>query len=215
MSAFFGSSTTCPKYRALKELAAVARQPPRRAAVVRPVQAAALRFDDGVDATLRCRRRGDADPTEYPVWQAVAGQALPRRAAVRRAVEPTAGPAAGQAVGRAAGLPQRREKHHGVSRVKDDVDTARGRAVIQDLLPRRPTVGRPKDAALLVRTVHMSECSHKDRVRIARVNSQAADVAGVGQPDVRPGLAPVPRCGSRRCHGRHCRGCRPRRCQHK
>src|SRR5262249_24233291 len=89
--------------------------------------------------------------------------------------------------------PHRSEQVARVLRVHREVDGAGPVADLQHLLPRPAAVLRPVDATLRVRPEDVAEDGEEGDVRIAGVNRDAADEAGLLEADLRPRLAGVDR----------------------
>src|SRR5690606_9480297 len=66
-------------------------------------------------------------------------------------------------------------------------------ALPENPLPRGAAVLAAEEAALLVWTKGVAERRHIDEIGILRVNLDLADVAGVAEAEVSPGLAAVGR----------------------
>src|SRR5471032_1320676 len=118
-------------------------------------------------------------------------QTRPGGSTVSRLVKPAAWAAAIQAPRRAIHLPERSKERTGVVRIKDHGDGAGLIVLIEDLLPGNAAIGRAEDSPLIIRAVGMSECGHKDDVRVPGIDDQRADVPRVLEADILPGLAPI------------------------
>ncbi len=149
--------------------------------------------DERVDRLGRGRRHGQADAADERAARQSAGQLLPRLAAVNRLVD--AGPRAvlDRVPRRAIVLVRRRVDRVGTRRIEDHVSGPGLVRDVQHLLPRLAAVLRPEQAPLLVGREQMAERGDKDDVGVGRMDGDAPDVMGVGQPQVSPGRARVHR----------------------
>src|SRR5262249_27740834 len=134
----------------------------------------------------------DADLAEDPLREpGTPGQLHPAVAAVGRPPEPRLLAAAAERVRVALCLPDRGVEPARVGQVEREVDRAGASALVEHPLPGTPAVARAVDPALLVRAPGVAECRDVHDVRVGRVDAHAADVAGVGQAEVAPGLPAV------------------------
>src|SRR5262249_20215670 len=117
----------------------------------------------------------------------------PGVAAVGRAVDTAAGTAAGQEMGAALRLPEGGVEDARVGRVHREVDRAGFVAPEEELLPALAAVLRTIDAALAVRPPGVAERRHVDEVGVLRVDTDAGDVARLGEAEVLPAPAAVGR----------------------
>ncbi|GBD16679.1 hypothetical protein HRbin26_01582 [bacterium HR26] len=170
----------------------LAEADPGLAVVIGAEHGAVLGLDQCPDAAGLGRRDRDADLAQEPGRQArLAGDLLPGVTAVEGTPEPALLAAAHQRPGVALHLPDRREEDARVVAIHRDVVAAGVRALVEHLLPGLAAIGRAEDAALLVGPEGMAERRHVDDVRVARVDHDLADVAGVGEPAVDPGTAGI------------------------
>src|SRR5204862_4044963 len=91
----------------------------------------------------------------------------------------------------ALALPQGGQESVRLGRVYDEVDDAGAVVLVQDLVPGLAAVARLVDAAVLVGAVQAAEGADVDGVRVLRVDDDLADLVGLLEADVRPGLAAV------------------------
>ena len=185
----------------------VAHEFPALAAVLRPVDARAplgvggrrvvavalldARVDDpGVAAVDR-----DADPSHHaigkPSFDPRSGQPLPAVAPVHAAMECAAGAAAVEAPWTPPALVGCRVDDARVARVQCDVHDAGVLVHLQDGLPGGAAVRAAVETAFLVRAPEVAHRGDVDEIGVFGVQRDAADVAAVAQPHVRPALAAV------------------------
>ena len=157
--------------------------------------AAAEIVDDGPEAIGIAGRDGDADLADEVVGGQAAGELLPGVAAVGGFVESAAGQVGRSVDGpwRTARGPERGVEDCGIFGVDGDVD---GADVVGDRRRLKRTffqvaaaVERAIEAAVGVGIVDVAEGGDVDAVRIVGVDGDAADVLGVVEADVGPGLA--------------------------
>src|ERR1700720_1497474 len=110
---------------ALTEAMIVGKKLPIPSAIVGAVNATLVRFHNCPYAIWGCSRNRYADAPQNRFGQAVCFDFLPRRAAVRGAIEAASRTAAIHAPGSAPGLPQRREQNIGIAGIESDIDRAR------------------------------------------------------------------------------------------
>ena len=181
-------------------LAAVAFRP-RPAAVVGTEQRAAHAFDHRVDALRIARRDRDADAAPRLRRQAVVLVRLDCRERTRTVARLEqararcrfgAFAAGSERPALAAEVPQRHEQVRGVGRIRAHVGAARGCVrPLQRLRPRLAAVARHVQAARRGIAPQAARHAGVDRVRVLRVDHDARDALGIGQADVRPGVATV------------------------
>ncbi len=151
-------------------------------------------LDDGVQHAGVAPPDAESAPAERPARQ-TAGKRQPGPSAVGALVETAAGAglgggiAAGEAV--AADLPGGDVEGFGVRGVKRHVDGARILADVEDAAPGLAAIDGFEQAAVATWTPHMAERSHVGGVRIAGVDEDPADMAGVAQPAIQPGFAAI------------------------
>ena len=125
------------------------------------------------------------------------GQALldfgPGLAPVHGLVQPAAGAAADDFPGQAAMLPQGSVEHQGVVHIHRKLGAAGLFVHVQHLAPGGAAVGRFINAALGRRPVQGALCRNEDDVGVLRVDGDAGDVLGAGQPQLLPGLPGIGR----------------------
>ncbi len=170
--------------------------PPRRAGVVRAVEAGCVaavhRSIDPPSTASRSHR--DADAPERAGRPAGAGDPRPGRAAVGRFEEAAAGSDAGLEVGEPrpfTGLPERRKDRVRRRRVGAQVHCTGAVVDEQYFLPARSCVGGPEDSTLGMRPEYVSLGGDEHHVRVARIDPDAPDVSRLGQPSGFPGGAAV------------------------
>ena len=177
----------------LADAAVLAHPHPVATRVVGAVQAAVFRLDHGVDAVGVGLGDGHVDAAEDPCRQALALQFAPGEAAVGRAEQPAARPAAGEIPGLATHLPQGGVDDLRVVRVEGDVDGAGVLVAVEHLGPGLAAVGGAEHAAFGVGPEGVADGGDQHDVGIGRIDDDGADLAGVLQPDIGPGLAGVGR----------------------
>src|SRR5438874_10036570 len=133
------------------------------------------------------------DAPEYARGQAVARQVGPARAAVGRAVQAAPRTAAREVPWQPSCLPERGIDDARVVRIEADIDRAGLLVLVEDLAPGLAAVGAAEHAALGVGAEGMAEGRDQNDIGILRVDDQGADLAGVPEADVAPGLAAVDR----------------------
>src|SRR3954464_14583782 len=125
---------------------------PRRAAVVRAPERTLIRsLDQRVDPLGIRRRDGDIDLAHWGLRQPRVGDARPGRSGVTRDIHAAAGPTAEHRPGVHHDFPRAGEEHLGIGRIDGHSGTAGVRVDEEHALPRRATVSRAENAALLLR----------------------------------------------------------------
>src|SRR5205814_2451175 len=165
---------------------------PAEATVLRPEDATVGRLDEG-EGTIRARRRDrDRDlPQDAFRQPAVARDLGPGVATVDRLDDAASLAAADELVRTADRLPQGRVHDPRIQRIDREVDAAGPGPSREGLLPGLPAVPGAEDAAHRVRTMRMPEGRDVRGIGILGVDPDLADVAGVLEPEVGPGLAAV------------------------
>ena len=151
---------------------------PLLSAVIRPVQPALLGIHDQVNPFRIARRKRDSDSPEAFRRQALSRHRLPVVSAVIRTIQPAAGPTRRRvdAPRRPSCLPQRSVNRSRISRLERQINRSRVLVVEQNLLPLLSSVFRTKNAALLVRSVRVSQRRHKNPVRVARIHQNSSNL---------------------------------------
>src|SRR5215218_5287159 len=90
-------------------------------------------------------------------------------------------------------LPDRGVVDARVDRVEHEIAGAGVLVAVKDQVPRNSAGFATVDAAFFVRTVGVTERGDVDDIGIGRVDAHLGDVAGFGQPEMRPGIAGVGR----------------------
>src|SRR5262249_5678598 len=148
-------------------------------------------LDESVDDAGILAVDGDADAADV----AGGGQALaelgPVGAAVDGLVEAAGGTAAVIAERGAAALVGRRIQRVGAVAVEGDIDHAGVLVDEEDVRPGFAAVGGFVDAALFVGSPEMAEGGDVGGVGIGGMDGDAADVVGIAESQVGPGLAAV------------------------
>ena len=143
--------------------------------------------DDGVQPVGIRRRDADADPAEVRRRRHQRVQPLPAGAAVGRAVHPGAHAAVGAQVRLPAVIPHDRVHPLRVHRVEHHLGGACGvGGAGQHPGPARAAVVRQVHAPLTAGVEQRAAGRHEDPLRVARVDRDMADGAGVAQPDAGP-----------------------------
>src|SRR6266404_722198 len=165
---------------------------PRCAAVLGPEHPSLCVLDEGVDdawvaaANVQAYSSGDS-------FGEVFGEFGPRSPAVNRFIDSAAGPAAVEAPRGAASLISSPIKRPGTLGVHRNIDYPGVFVDEQRLRPGLAGIGRLVDSSLAVRSPKMAERRDVDGARIMRVDDDAADVPGIFQTHVLPGLTAVQR----------------------
>src|SRR5690606_26877652 len=146
---------------------------------------------DGVDDAGVGGGHGHADAADVGVGGEAVGQLVPRLAAAGGAVDARAGAAVVVVVGAAAALPGGGVEGVRATRVQREVHDARGVVDEEGLRPRLAAVRRAVDAAVGVGGVELPLGRHPDDGGVRGVDEDAADGAGLLQPEVLPRLAAV------------------------
>src|SRR5580698_8980315 len=92
---------------------------------------------------------------------------------------------------RAVRVPHGREKNVGILCCDSQIRSSNVRPLIENLRPSPTAIGGFVNTALSVRCVSVTEGRDKHNFGVSRVDDYAADLLGVAQPDVAPGLATV------------------------
>ena len=165
---------------------------PALAPVGRPVEALLLRpgLDRGVDDARVDGRDRQADLADVALGQAH-GELAPGLAAVLALVDARLGPAAHERRDAPAPLVGRGVEDVRVRGVELDRRDARVLGDLEDERPGLAAVRGLVEAALAARRPERPLGRDEDDVRIARVDQDPADVLGLREPHVRPGLAAV------------------------
>ena len=90
-------------------------------------------------------------------------------------------------------FPQGGEQGFRVRGIHFDGDGARVVIDIKDLFPGLASVERPEDAALLVRSIRMTEAGNEHDVGIRRMNDETTHLLDVSESDMLPSVAAVGR----------------------
>ncbi len=180
----------CP----LSQVAVAVGELPALAAVVGPVDAAVVIFDDGPQAAAVHRRDRDAGYAPGARGQAFAGGYVrPGLAAILAFPQGRAFAAAAQLERGAVHAPGRGIEDARVAGIDDEVDGARARVDKEDLPPCEAAIGRLVDAAFrrVLEQVAEHGCIHD--VGIVGMYADTRDVAGLREAGLRPRLARVDR----------------------
>src|SRR6185312_129781 len=167
--------------------------PPVGAAVVRAPQAAVgLRIHVGIDPDVSARTGyRETDSAERSRRPAAAGELMPMRSFVVRAPHAAAGT---RDFGEIAlpriltRFPGRGEQGARVLRAARDIVDAGIAAGRERVAPGPTAVGRAEDSARVAGPEEVPDGADDDRIRIGRADPDAADIFGVGEADVGPGL---------------------------
>ncbi len=176
---------------ALAEAVVVGNERPVLATVVRAIESAFFRFDERVDDIRIGAGNGHADAPKRAFGDSVAFDALPGRAVVARTVEAVLGAAAIERPGSAIALPHGGEQNVGIAGIEYDVNAASTVVEIEDFFPVLAAVASTEDAAFGVRAIGMAESGDEYDVWIRGMDDEFADVPGVLQSDIGPGLPGV------------------------
>src|SRR6185312_10348256 len=165
---------------------------PRCAAVGRAEDAALAlgRLDRGVEDARVGRRDGQADAAQADRGQAAAF-ARPVRAAVGGLVDAALGAAVNQCVDVALALVGGSVEGVGIARIHDQVAGAGVLGDGEHVFPGGAAVGGLEHAAVAARAPERSLGGDIDGVGVARIDDDAADVAGILESHVAPGGAAV------------------------
>ena len=171
--------------------------PPRSTVVRTPELALVLRLADQVHDVGIARRHGNPDAVHLlhrqPVVPTLAGEPLPRRAAVHRAI---GGRVAAPRLEMPRPAPVRVHagvENVGVIGIRGQIGAAGLRINVEHSRPGLPAIGRPEYAALLVGSPFAAQRAGVDDVRRARVNHDARDLVRLREADVRPVLPRIHR----------------------
>src|SRR5581483_592465 len=162
-------------------------------AVIRAEDTALLRFDRCIDALAVCPRDGDADAAQRGSRKPMALDLLPGQAVIRGAIQAGARATAGEAPRLAPHLPQRSEHDVRMMRVESKIDRPRITVTVQDSLPSLAAISCSKDSALLIGAKRMAERGDQHDLRVAGIHDDGADLPGVVQTHMLPGLARINR----------------------
>ena len=149
-------------------------------------------LDVGVDALGVRGAHGDADLADHAARHAGIerqfGPAVPAVGGLPEAAAPRAGV---QAPGQALEFPHAREQDARVRGV--DAQVGRAGAVVQEqhAFPRRPAIGRAKDAPLAVGPEGVTERRYPGAIGVLAVDADRGDLARFGQAKRLPALAAV------------------------
>src|SRR6266850_468037 len=176
---------------ALAEAVVVGNERPVLATVVRAIESAFFRFDEGVDDIRIGAGNGHADAPERAPGDAIAFDALPGGAVIVRTVEAVLGAATIERPRSAIALPHGGEKYVGIAGIENDVNAAGAVVEIQNFFPGLAAVASSEDPAFGVRAVGMAESGDEYDVWIRGMDDEFADVPGVLQSDIGPGLPSV------------------------
>src|SRR6266850_4117774 len=176
---------------ALAEAVVVGNERPVLAIVVRAIEPAFLSFDERVDDIRIGAGDGHADAPERAFGDAVAFDALPGGTVVVRTEQAVLGATAIERPGSAVALPHGSEQNVGIAGIENDVNAAGAVVEIEDFFPGLATVARTENSALGVCAVGLADGGDKNDICIRRMDDEFADMPGVLQSDVGPGLARV------------------------
>src|SRR5579859_4374171 len=111
--------------------------------------------------------------------------------AVSRTIQPAARAARRgiNAPGRSARLPQRGKYGCRIPRLECEVNRAGVLIMEQHFLPVSASIFRTKDAALLVRSISVTQCGHEDAVCVMRIHQDPSDLARIAQSNLLPGFS--------------------------
>src|SRR4051812_14111649 len=179
---------------ALPEVAVLAAALPCVSEVVGAEDPTVLGLDDRVHATRPRGRRRHSDLSKESFRHTlVAADLRPGVATVVRAEQATALAARDELPGATDRLPERGVDDPRVVGIERDINRAGDIAPVQDLLPGLAAVARAEDAALGVGAMGVTERRDVCGVRVLGVDADLADVAGVFETEVGPGLPGVGR----------------------
>src|SRR5438477_1754373 len=168
-------------------------QSPVCAAIIAPVKAAFLRFDQCVNDIGVRAGNGDADAAERALGDAVAFDALPGGAVVVRTIEAVLVAAAVEHPGRAVAFPHRGEENVWILRIENDVDAAGAVIEVENFLPGLAAIASAENAAVGIFSVGVAKSSDEGDIGIGGMDDDLADVTRVFQADIVPGFAAVVR----------------------
>src|SRR6478672_2308334 len=118
-------------------------------------------------------------------------QLVPGSPAINGLVDGAARPTAVESPGCASSLVSGGVKSHWTIRIHRQINHARVFVDEEHIVPGLAPVSRLVNTALFVWPPQMTEHSRVDNVWITRVDDYAADMSGIAQPHVLPGLASV------------------------
>ena len=174
------------------QVAVVADPLPLLSAVIRPVEAFLLRFNDRPDPVRLRRRDGHADLALDSLGQPLVVADLgPGVASVGGFEKAAVGPAAGERPEIAAGLPDGGVEQAGVVGVHGQIHRTGLGAAVEHLFPGASAVLGAVDTPFRVGAEGVAQGSHVDQVGIVRMDPDFADMAGLLESQVGPGLAGV------------------------
>ena len=178
---------------ALAQASLLVRLLPCAAAVVRAIDATLVGLDHRPDAIGIGRRDRHAQTSPETLGQTLAGEPLPRLAAIRGFPQPASRTAALQAPRRSTRLPGGGVEHARVARIHAEIHRARAVVHEEHALPRGPAVARAEHAALVIGAEGVAERRHVGDLGIAGIDANAANLPRIAQPHVLPGPAAVVR----------------------
>src|SRR5579872_177488 len=171
---------------ALAVLAFAVHQRPGFSSIVGAEQAAFVGFDQGPDSVGIAIGHGHSYASNNTLRQPMAGEPLPRVAAIAGAVEAASRAAAIHAPWCPPGLPERGKNDVGVGRIECQIDSACVFIFVENFGPGLPAIGGAKDTPLRILTKRVAQCRYKSDVGVLRMDNQAAD----GHCIVKAGSAP-------------------------
>src|SRR5262249_11311246 len=145
--------------RALTILTVAVGERPGVTAVVGAKEPAFIGFNQRPDAVAAVGH-SHANATQSSVRQSVAGEMLPRGAAIGGAIQPASPAGAIHAPGRAPRLPQRSKNNVWIVGVEREIDSAGVFVFEENLGPVLAAISGAIDAALRVRAERMAQRSH-------------------------------------------------------
>ena len=179
---------------AVAQILARARKRPGLAEVVRAVEAGRrVGFDQRPHPPGSGGRGGDADLAQCgrSGQTETRGDFGPGRSGVGRAPQAASRATAPELPEVAVRPPEACVEHRGVAGVEGEVGRSGGIVPVKHPFPVRASIGGAVHAALRVGAEGVSERGHPDPIGVARVDTDLADVPGVGESEVGPGPAPV------------------------
>src|SRR5690348_15970005 len=166
---------------------------PGVAGVLATVDAALLRFDDGIDAISVGTGDGYTNPAKNAGGKPVALQPFPGRAIVDGLIKSAAGPAADGRPGVALCFVKCGEQDVWIGRIEGEIDGSGLVVFEENLLPGLAAIAGFEDAARFVGAIRVAHRRDIEHIRICGVHNDSSDVPGVLEADVIPGLAAVQR----------------------
>ena len=176
---------------ALAEAVVIGNERPVLATVVGAIESTFFCFDERIDDVRIGAGNGHADTPKRAFGDAVTFNALPGGTIVARTVEAILGTAAIERPGSAIALPHGGEKNVRIVGIKNDVNAAGAIVEIENFFPVLSAVARAENAAFGVRAIGMTESGDEYNVWIRGMDDEFADVPGVLQADIGPGLPGV------------------------